>query len=228
MLTQKFLLRSLINVMAAEMKKYDFNPAFKEQGFIRKDTNATYLYQFLVFDRTELKSGRKLFLVEPLILINVNTIEKFYKRITINKFLKSDIDFITIGNSIAALKSNKNEVYEKLNSSLELFVLEESDIPKLAKILFKEFIEVAYPYCLKNGNVAMVDKLLNNNPDIHKVHVQNDNYRILKGLIAAKLNHNPAFEKILNSYEKQISNRPEYFKTEWKNLNEILHEISNN
>jgi hypothetical protein len=76
-----------------------------------------------------------------------------------------------------------------------------------------KFKQVAFPYCLTNAIVTMVNKIINTNPNDYKVHTMNDNYRILKGIIAAKLNNNPDLEEVIRIYGKQIVDRDMYNAT---------------
>ncbi len=225
-MTQKEILRGIIDLLKNELKVFDFNASYKEQGFIRTTNNTNFLYQFLIYNRTVIKTGAKGFLIEPYIWLNVKPIEKYYKEITLNTVIKNDTDFKTIGNSIASLLSNPDGIYRHRNKSLGLLVFEEMHIPLVVEQLLKEFKEVALPYCLNNASVAMVDKIVNTKPEEYKVHMMNDNYRILKGIIAAKLNCNPNLDEIISIYEKQIVDRDMYIATdEMARLLEILPTI---
>lgn len=165
-------------------------------------------------------------MVEPYIWLGVKEIEKYYKLITINKELKTDVNFVTIGNGIANLLANPDGLYAHRNKSLDLHVFDERHIPMVATQLLKQFKEVALPYCLNNASVAMVDKLVNTKPDEYKVHTMNDNTRILKGIIAAKLNNNPHLEELIKIYDKQIADRDMYNAVEeMERLKNILSAI---
>jgi len=222
-MTQKEVLRKIIDLLTSELQAFYFEPNYKEQGFVRKNNDTLFVYQFLIYNRTVLKTGAKGFLIEPYIWINVREIEKYYREITLNTIIKTDADFITIGNSIANLLANPDGLYAHKNKSLDLHVFDERHIPIVAAQLLKEFKEVALPYCLNNATVAMVDKLVNTKPNDYKVHMQNDNYRILKGIIAAKLNNNPHLDELIKIYDTQIIDRDMYNATEeMQRLKEIL------
>jgi hypothetical protein len=171
-----------------------------------------------------LKSGAKGFLIEPFIWVHVNEIEKHYKLITVNKVIKRDIDFVTIGNSIASLLANADGIYKNRNKSLDLYIFNEIDIVNVSKQLERIFKEIALPYCLKNDNVASVDKLVNMYPNEYKTSFSNDNYRIIKGLIAAKLNDNSALNDLVEIYDRQIVDRnmSEDTKAEMNRLKSIF------
>lgn len=225
-MTQKEVLRKLISLLTDELKAFDFKPSYKEQGFIRKTSTSIFVYQFLIYNRAVIKTGAKGVLIEPYIWINVKEIEKVYKEITQNTELKTDAHFITIGNSIANLIANPDGLYRNRNKSLDLLIFEEENIALVAGQLLEQFKEVALPYCLNNGTFGMVDKVVNTKPDEYKVHMQNDNYRILKGIIAAKLNNNPDLDELIKIYEKQIVERDMYNATEeMSRLKDILPTI---
>lgn len=225
-MTQKQVARKLIDLLTPELRPFDFEPSYKEEGFIRQTGGAFFLYQFLVYNRTILGSGIKGYLIEPYIWITVKEIEKYYKQITSNTELKTEVDWKTIGNSLANIMANPDGLYKKRNKSLDLLVFEEKHIRPVAARLLKHFKEVALPYCLTNGSITMVDKIVNSKPDEYKVHMQNDNFRIIKGIIAAKLVGNPNLDKIIKIYDKQIVDRDMYNATEeMGRLKEILPTI---
>lgn len=229
-MTQKEVIQKLVGLLADEMNAFDFKVSIKEQGFIRKTEKAIFLYQFLIYNRTVIKTGAKGFLIEPYIWINIKEIEKYYKEITLNTVIKNDTDFKTIGNSIADIIANPNGLYNNRNESLDLHVFEEKHIVPVANELLKRFKEVALPYCLNNSTVAMVDKLINTKPKEYKVHTQNDSYRIIKGIIAAKLNNNSALNELIQIYDNQLIERdmPEDSIEEMNRLKSILPMIGKN
>lgn len=223
-MTQKEVIRKIISSISDELKLFDFVASYKDQGFIRKTDTSIFFYQFLIYNRTFLKTGAKGFLVEPYIWIHLNEIEKYYKQITLNSVIKNDIDFVTLGNSIASLLANPDGLYKNRNKSLELFILNEKDISYVEDQLVKKFKEVAMPYCLSNANIASVDKLANTYPNEYKVNLSNDNYRIIKGIIAARLNNNPSLNELIKIYDNQLVERdmPEDTKEEMRRLKTFL------
>lgn len=229
-MTQKEVLRNIINSITHEMRVFDFEPSYKDQGFIKKKSDALILYQLLIYNRTVIETGEKGFKIEPYLWINVMEIEKYYKEITLNQELKNDADFVTIGNSIAALVANPDGIYRYRNKSMDLFVFDEKDINFVGTQLLKHFREIALPYSIANSSIAMVDKLINTKPEEYKVHTQNDNYRILKGIIAAKLNKNPLISELIDVYDRQLVERNMLgtTKEEMKRLKSIFPMIGSN
>ena len=223
---KKEILRNLIDKLTDKLEAYDFQPSYKKQGFIKATSTTIFVFQFLIYDRTVIGSNAKGFLMEPYAWITLLEIEKYYKEITSNTQLKEDVDFITVGNSIANLLANPDGLYSHRNKSLDLHVFRESDIDLVSDNLFEIFKKVAVPYFANNASIQMIDKLVNSKPNEYKVHTQNDNYRILKGLIAAKLNGNPRLEELIQIYDKQILERDMYNAvTEMEKLKLILPTI---
>ncbi|MBV7533954.1 hypothetical protein [Chitinophaga sp. sic0106] len=209
------------------MKVFGFSPSIKEQGFVKKEKGSICLYQFLVYDRTFIKTGAKGVLVEPYIWIGVDEIEKHYKKITLNTELKKETDFITIGNSVASILHNPDGLYKKRNESLNLLITEDSQVEAIASELLNQFKKVALPYCELNSSVARVDELLNFMPNEYKVNAANDIFRITKGVIAAKLNNNPSLNVLIDIYDQQLIERDmdELHKQEMERLKRLLPNV---
>lgn len=226
-MTKREFIKAIIELLSTDLKAYGFNPILKEQGFIKKEKGSIHLYQFLVYDRTFIKTGRKGFQIEPFVWIGISEIEKYYRAITLNTELKKETDFITIGNSIASILTNPDGLYKKRNESLNLLIAEEYQLKEIANQLLKQFKEVAEPYFLDNSSIARVDQLLNFMPEEYKVNAANDIYRITKGIIAAKLNNNPLLDELITIYERQLVDRDmdEMHKREVERLKRILPEI---
>lgn len=74
----------------------------------------------------------------------------------------------------------------------------------MAEQLLKQFKEFSLSFFLNNNSIARADELLNKHPKEECVYMNNDNYRIVKGIIAAKLNNNPYVEELISIYEKKI------------------------
>jgi hypothetical protein len=113
---------------------------------------------------------------------------------------------------------------------LDLFVFEEKHVDLVAKELLKQFEKFAISYFLKNGSVQATDHLLNQNPTEYCVHMSNDLFRFIKGLIAAKLNNNSRLELLLNTYDRLIIERemPNNCKEEISRFKSILPMIGTN
>lgn len=203
-MAKKDIIKNVFEQLQSHFDNTDFILDKKNQWYICKHAEAVYTYDIHFYDRTVIKTGNKGVLVEPHIWINVKEISMYYKEVTMNRELKKEADFKILGNSVAELLANPSGVHKKWNESLGLYIFEEKDIFPVSKQIIKQFEKVALPYFENNGNVKMVDKLVNEFPNKKTVHISNDNHRIIFGLIAAKLNNNPKLETLINIYDKMI------------------------
>ena len=226
-MTQKGVIRKVLEMMQAELGAFDFKLNIAEQGFWREDGDVTYFFFFLIYNEVYIDSGQKGFQLVPYAKIHLAPVEKYYKQITVNTYLKTKWDFITIGNSIADLIANPDGIARKRNQSLKLYVFEEEHIETVVHKMLEYFREVALPYFLSNNTVRRVDDLLNRHPREYTIHMVNDLFRFVKGIIAAKLNNNPEVNKLLSIYNSLIIERdmPEDCKIEMARLEEILPTI---
>lgn len=206
-MTQKAIGRKLVDLLADYMKGFEFKPDLSSTGFVRTTEGALCLYQFPIYDEVMLTTGERGFSAEPMVWISIGEIENVYREVTLNKYLTKKTDFKTVGNRIADILANPDGIYRKRNNSLELYIFKEENIEYVAGELFRYFKETALPYFLNYHTVAAVDDLINTNPADYKVHMLNDNYRILKGTIAAKLNNNPHLDEVIRIYDKQLVER---------------------
>jgi hypothetical protein len=229
-MTKKETVAKIFDRITNQIEVFDFKVDLKNQWFVRRTSNSVFTYDIHFYDRTNIKSGAKGFLVEPYIWINVKEIENYYKEITVNRELKSDTDFKTLGSNVAEFLSNPDGIHKKWNESLDLFVFEEKHAEVAANELLHQFEKFVLPYFLANGNVQAVDHLLNQHPAEYCVHMSNDLFRFIKGLIAAKLNSNPKLESLLQIYDRLIIDRdmPDNCKEEMSRLKSILPMIGAN
>jgi hypothetical protein len=225
-MTQKQVLTAIIGLMKDEMAMYGFKPSYKEYGFIKKTGDAIFLYQLLIYNRTLFEANQTGFLIEPYVWINIREIEKYYKQISLNTELRAEVDYKTIGNSVADILANPDGFYKQKNKSLNLYVFKEAEIAGIASRLIEIFSSIGVKYFVENSSVKRVDEIVNAAPSKSKVHMQNDNYRLIKGLIAAKLNKNPNCETLIKLYESEIEKNNMYNAiNEMARLKMILAEI---
>jgi hypothetical protein len=228
-MTEKEITKKIFEHISPQIENFHFEPDLKNQWLVNKTSDTVCVYDIHFYEQTNIKTGSKGFLIEPYIWINVKAIEIFYKEVTINKELKTDTDFKTLGTRIAELIANPDGIHKKWNQSLNLFVFEEIHIKEVGKKLIEHFEKIVFPYYTNNANIKMVDHLLNKNPTEYCVHMSNDLLRFIKGLIAAKLNKNLKLEQLFKIYEGLIVARdmPSDCKEEMRRLKSILPMIDN-
>lgn len=62
------------------------------------------------------------------------------------------------------------------------------------------FVEQGFDFLETACALPTLDRLLNEHPSLPCLYVYNQTHRCYKGLIAARLNHNPHFEGLIDSY----------------------------
>ena len=219
--------KGVVNFLSETFEKNGFVWQPKEQLFLKKTLQGLLVFDLHFYDRTDMKTGAKGFLVEPYIWIIVNQTEEVYKKITVNTFLKKKTDFITLGNSVADLETNPDGIYKARNKSLDLFVFGSKNINYVSFEILTHFKKTALPYFEANCSSEAVDFLLNRHPREYCVHMRNDVFRIIKGLIAAWLTRNPKFEYLIQVYSEIIIDRdmPVNCKEELKNLKDYMKNV---
>jgi hypothetical protein len=224
MISKKEAVARIFDDFEKKIISFDFKADLRNQYFIRKADEAICIFDFHFYERTNIRGGEKGFLIEPYIWIHVKDVEDIYKKITVNRELKKLSDFITLGNSIANLKNNPDGVNRIRNTSLDLLLFDFKDIDYVASEIARYFQKYAMEYFNTNANVAKADELLNAHPSEYTVHMRNDTYRFIKGLIAAKLTNNQKFTDLFKIYEKLVIERdmPENTKMEMNALKTLF------
>ncbi len=62
------------------------------------------------------------------------------------------------------------------------------------------FMEKGFDFLKTSCALSTLDRLLNEHPSTPNLYVYNQTHRCYKGLIAARLNHNPHFDGLIDSY----------------------------
>ncbi|MVT07721.1 hypothetical protein [Chitinophaga tropicalis] len=201
---KKEVIKELFECLTPTMTAAGFNADQKNQFFLKDTESALFNYDIRFYDRTVLKTGEKGFLVEPVAYVHVKAVEAIYQQITLNKHLKKPTQFITIGAALADLNANPDGIAKKINQSFDLLVFEKKDITLVCNALKEIFERLALPYFQAHHNVNAIDAVLNKKPDKESIHMVNERYRIVKGLIAAKLAGNSNYTRLVEAYAKEI------------------------
>lgn len=83
----------------------------------------------------------------------------------------------------------------------------EEDIKEWGKIVRMFYEEYAVPFFEKYNSVDSIDKLLNDNPTEKVIYLDDLGWRIIKGLIAAKLNNNPKYNELRDYYKSEVESK---------------------
>jgi len=69
----------------------------------------------------------------------------------------------------------------------------------------EEFFETkGFDFLETSCTLPTLDRLLNEHPALPSLHMYNQTHRCYKGLIAARLNHNPQFDSLIDSYRQLL------------------------
>jgi hypothetical protein len=80
------------------------------------------------------------------------------------------------------------------------------DIKEWGKIVRTFYNEFAVPFFEKYSTVDSIDKLLNEHPT-EKLDYKTLDWRIIQGLIAAKLNNNPKYNELRDYYKSEVESQ---------------------
>lgn len=98
--------------------------------------------------------------------------------------------------------SNIGAYFNELNYRYKIRTQE--DIKEWGKIVRKFYSEYAGPFFEKHNSVDAIDRLLNENPSEKVKYLDDLGWRIIKGMIAAKLNQNPRYNELRDYYKGEV------------------------
>ncbi len=126
------------------------------------------------------------------IQIEIKTIEK------IRELLYNDEGGYAIG-------ANIDSYFNELNYSYKITTQE--DIIEWGKIVKKFYEEYVVPFFEKYNTLDSIDKLLNDHPTEKVIYSSDLGWRIIKGLIVAKLNVNPKYNELRDYYKSEVESK---------------------
>jgi len=195
-------------------QKHGFKYLKSQKEFVRKTEKADQIFRLFYY-----KENDGTITIKPELIIQVKEIESIYKSIT---ELKSR-PYSTLGNYFSHIRDYDGDAANYKNTPTKYWLIEnERDAEYLIKIIPEYLEEDILPYFNCNSSISRVDELLNEYPE--KMCVHNDMYplRANIAIIAAKLNHNPRYEELVNIYEKELEDAEENYKIEFYRLKELL------
>lgn len=95
--------------------------------------------------------------------------------------------------------------FNELNYRYKIKTLE--DIKLWGVIVRKFYHEFAIPFFEKYNSVDAIDKLLNEKPSEKVIYCDDLGWRIIKGLISAKLNNNPRYNELRDYYRSEVESK---------------------
>ena len=136
----------------------------------------------------------------------------------------------------SAVAANLGDYFKTKNYRFDIRSI--NDIIEFGNLVKKFYQEFAIPFFERYGSLNAIDKLLNENFKAKVEIMPDQGWRIIKGLIAAKLNQNPKYEEIRAYYKSFVeTNFQGYFMYEkciktiefldqhsWEELNEMANQ----
>jgi hypothetical protein len=101
-------------------------------------------------------------------------------------------------------------------------VLKDEDEPIIVSEVTADINKYIIPYFEQNNSVERADQLLNYDPVEQSVHMFSYPYKVMMGLIAAKLNNNPDYKKIISSCNPEMEGAADYSHREYAKLKIVL------
>lgn len=129
--------------------------------------------------------------------INISDIQK------IAALILEDSDFHC--KLCSTIGSGTDNYFNELNYRYKIKI--EDDIKEWGEIVRKFYEEYAIPFFEKYNTVDAIDKLLNDNPTEKVIYLDDLGQRIIKGLIAAKLNNNPKYNELRDYYKSEVESK---------------------
>ena len=80
----------------------------------------------------------------------------------------------------------------------------EAELPDVCEQIEQFFNRRGFDFLSTASTLTQLDQLLNEFPDQPNPYVYNQTHRCYKGLIAARLNHNPRFDSLTNLYRQLL------------------------
>ncbi|MFN4958778.1 MAG: hypothetical protein ACK5WO_15505 [Cyclobacteriaceae bacterium] len=100
---------------------------------------------------------------------------------------------------------NKSDYFKDINYRFKITSL--NDVKEWSTIAKKFYHEFAIPFFEKYNSVDAIDKLLNEKPSEKVIYCDDLGWRIIKGLISAKLNNNPKYNELRDYYRSEVESK---------------------
>lgn len=229
-MTKKQYIKIFDNYLSDKFALNNFVPYQNpnEAGYICRIKNGDVYFMGLGYYSwwNEITGKRDAFRIDPYVVISISEIEKEYKKITVNKFLKHEIDYRTITTNAASIIAFPDGIIKGVgHNRLDWLIQQESDVTIVAEKVWDCFKEVILPYIQFNASVIGIDYLFNNNLDKFIIH--DKMYRPTKGIIAAKLVGRKNISELIQYYDMEIKDWSDATQQEYIKLKDILPTIGN-
>jgi hypothetical protein len=195
-------------------EKQDFDLLLEKKQF-RKNTEQGFQNIILSISKYEQES-----LIEFNIGVRLDIVENL-----VNQFTQHLIDFQADTNTLlTSMGRLLNEPF------LRFKVKSEDDLFQVCQKLCKFMTEQGFSFLEQVSHSPTLDQVINRNPEQAHPYFYNSYHRALKGITLAKLNYNPDFEGLAQTYYQQLirKNAPPSQQENFQKLYRYLHNFSVN
>lgn len=105
----------------------------------------------------------------------------------------------------STIASGTSHYFNELNYDYRIKTIE--NVKEWGVIVRKFYEEYAVPFFEKYNTIDAIDKLVNTNPSERVIYCDDLGWRIIKGLIAAKLNNNPKYNELKDYYKNEVETK---------------------
>lgn len=206
----------LISQIEGEVVKNGFKLNKNSNMFTRNVNDAKQIYKFYFY-----KSNDGV-LVEPNVLIKLNSIEKIYRQVKKENY---SYEQIAIGTSLGKIIKHYDDGLD-VNKSENIYYLitDDESIFKLSNALNVYFYDYVLRYFDENSSIDRFDCLLNKQPRDISIHHRHYPLRASVSLIAAKLTDNPNYTSLVDVYTEKMKEAVEPYKQDFEKIKILLAE----
>ena len=132
-------------------------------------------------------------------------------------------DTSTFSNSLGPLIDYMENGNRKSNADNKRYlILKDGDVPVVVSEMMSDIHKYIFPYFQQNHSVERANELLNHNPAEQSIHNATYPRKIMNGLIAAKLTHNPDYDRLVAIYDPEMEDVADHAKREYEKLKVVL------
>lgn len=100
---------------------------------------------------------------------------------------------------------NKSDYFKDINYRFKIKTVD--DIQDWMVIVKDFYFQFALPFFERNNSINDIDQLLNEHPTEKVIYLDDLGWRIIKGLIVAKLNQNPKYNDLRDYYKSEVESK---------------------
>lgn len=206
------LKKEFLDSLEVLLKPYKFALVRRTDWFVRKGA-INLIYGLNFYGGYDKKTG---YTVAPWVAIRVDEVENIFHKVS-GFELQYQKDTPTIGATIKDLLKAKEDYEFELNSI--------EDISSIVNKCYDIFKNIALPFLEENSSITAIDNLLNSNPENEDSIFYIPHLRFYHGTIVAKLNHNPNYQQIVETYRGYLARDNGFYLNDYERLLALLENL---